>query len=43
MVATYASKSNNPLEQFTFQYEKERNPKRLYEKAIVKLRNVYTK
>lgn len=43
MVAAYASKSNNPLEEFTFQYEKEPNPKKLYEKAITKLRNVYTK
>jgi hypothetical protein len=30
MVAAYVSKSNNPLEEFTFQYEKEKNPKKLY-------------
>jgi len=43
MMTAYVSKSGSPLEDFTFQYEKERNPKKLYEKAIIKLRNVYTK
>lgn len=42
-MATYVSKGVNPLEEFTFQYEKERNSKKLYEKALSKLRKVYTK
>lgn len=43
MVATYVGKGANALEQFTFQYEKQQNAKRLYEKALCKLRKVYTK
>ena len=43
MMTAYVTKSGNPLEEFTFQYERERNPKKLYEKALTKLRSVNTR
>lgn len=43
MMTAYVSKSANPLEEFTFQYERECNPKKLYEKALMKLRNINTR